>query len=481
MASKWTAPNKRIAGQGSSALRRVLLHAPRISKRRLSYLAFFGILLLCLLIPLAPDLFGNRSADTEPNNTASTATVASEIMPAVAGSFTRAWNPGPVSRSHQIFGNDCRTCHQFPFIQVRDQACVACHKSIKEHVPPVELTGPRGVAFQDTRCAECHRDHKGMQMAPRAQEQCTDCHRDVKSVATDARSGNITDFRGDHPAFRLSLLNADRPKEVTRVRQGATAAEGMVERSNLKFDHALHVDSRGIRDPESKKRTVLKCGDCHQPDEGGRLMAPIVMEKHCQQCHSLAFEPKVTKRQVPHGDEAEIATMLREFYARLVLGDVPPDVNPPPNLPRMRPGSEVSYPERQQALRLAEQKAQLSLRELYQTREVCSTCHYISRKPDKSGWQVAPVRLARVWMPQALFTHAKHSTESCVTCHDVTRSSKAKDIAMPNIEKCRECHVGAHAVAGKVTSDCATCHKFHAGGDYWHAALQAQMQPRSTK
>jgi hypothetical protein len=36
-------------------------------------------------------------------------------------------------------------------------------------------------------------------------------------------------------------------------------------------------------------------------------------------------------------------------------------------------------------------------------------------------------------------------------------------------------------VAGKVTSDCATCHKFHAGRDYWHGVLQAQMLPRGKK
>jgi hypothetical protein len=32
---------------------------------------------------------------------------------------------------------------------------------------------------------------------------------------------------------------------------------------------------------------------------------------------------------------------------------------------------------------------------------------------------------------------------------------------MPAIETCRECHVGAQPVAGKVTSDCATCHGYH--------------------
>ena len=377
-------------------------------------------------------------------------------------------------------------------MQVKDQSCIECHKQIKEHVPAAELTGAQGQAFRDTRCAECHRDHKGAQMAPRAQEQCADCHRDVKIVAADAKSEKATDFGTAHPEFRLSLMDADKPEVIRRVRQGKPASPDMVERSNLKFNHKLHLDPDGVRDPEGKRdtagtldaqgrRTILKCADCHQPNEGGRLMAPISMEAHCQSCHSLAFEPQVTKRQVVHGDEAEIATMLREFYARLVLGDVPPDVNPPKDLPRMRPGAVLTYQERQAALRIADQKANLVLRELFETRKVCSTCHEVTRKADGAGWKVAPVRITQIWMPQSMFSHAKHTTEKCTLCHDVSNSKDSKHIAMPDITSCRECHVGAAPVAGKVTSDCATCHKFHAGRDYWHGVAQAQTLARGKK
>lgn len=462
---------------------------PRLSKRRLSYIGFTGVLLLCLLVPIAPDLLGYA---VMPSAGAASEGATENVVRTVSAKFLQGWNPGPVSRSHQPFGAECRECHEFPFVQVRDLSCVACHKTIREHVPAAELTGAQGQAFRDTRCAECHRDHKGMQMAPRAQDQCADCHRDVKGVAADAKSGKATDFSTEHPEFRLSLLDADKPDAIRRVRQSRPAAPDMVERSNLKFNHKLHLDPGGVRDPEGKRdaagtldaqggRSVLKCADCHQPNEGGLLMAPVTMEQHCQRCHSLAFEPKVTKRQAVHGDEAEIATMLREFYARLVLGDVPPDVNPPADLPRMRPGAVLTYQERQQALRIADQKANLVLQELFDTRKVCSTCHEVTRKSDSVGWKVAPVRVAHVWMPQALFSHAKHATEQCTKCHNVSQSKDARDIAMPDLASCRECHAGARVVPGKVTSDCATCHKFHEGRDYWHGAIQAQMLPSGRK
>jgi predicted CXXCH cytochrome family protein len=470
-------------------LARVALKDAGVSKRRLSYIAFAGVLLLTLLVPIASDLLSRFNA-LSPGRFEKGAL--SEITQGVSAKFTQAWNPGPLAQSHQPFASNCRACHKIPFKQVRDRECITCHKRIKEHVPSDKLTGLKGEAFREIRCAECHLDHKGSQMAPRAQEQCAACHADIKKVAKDALSEKATDFRTEHPQFRLSLLDADNPKLIRLVRQGKQNARQMVEHSNLKFNHKLHLNPEGVRDPEGKRdprgmfdaqgrRTILKCANCHEPEDGGRLMQPISMKRHCQKCHSLAFERQVTERQVQHGSEAAVSTMLREFYARLVLGDVPPDVDPPPDLHRRRPGEILTYQDRQASLRIANQKTSTVLYDLFYKRKVCSTCHYVKRAADEAGWGVAPVRLARVWMPQAMFTHAKHATQKCVSCHDVTNSKEAKDIAMPNIGKCRECHAGAKPVSGKITSDCATCHKFHGGRDFWHKEMQSQMLLEGSK
>lgn len=470
-------------------LRRVSLLNIRLSKRRLSYLAFVGVLLLTLLVPIASDLLTRMTSPTMAKLKTESMRNVTQV---VSEKFTQTWNPGPLSQSHQSFASNCRACHLIPFKHTRDQECVTCHKRIKEHVPRAELSGPKGVSFREIRCAECHRDHKGRQMAPRAQEQCADCHVDVQRVAAQAHSQKVTDFKTEHPAFRLSLLDADKPELIRRVRQEKQNAGQLVEYSNLKFNHKLHLDPGGVRDPEGKRkpagvrdvqgrRTVLQCANCHEPNAGGRLMKPVSMEQHCAQCHSLAFEPQVTQRQVPHGSVIAMNTMLREFYARLVLGDVPPDVNPPTDLRRMRPGAVLTYQDRQSALHIANQKAQRVLDDLFEKRKVCSTCHYVKRAAGATNWDVAPVRFTQIWMPQAAFTHAKHSTEKCTLCHAITQSSDAKDIAMPTIEKCRECHVGAKPVEGKVTSDCATCHKFHAGREFWHSEMQTQILSKGPK
>ena len=472
---------------------------PRHSRRRLSYIALLGLLLLCLLVPVAPDLLSQaRQASPAALAVAAAATVNSSVsvptaaasasaitayphidtvsleeatLRGAAGNLLQAWNPGPLSQGHQIFASDCGACHQTPFVQVRDEACKTCHKDTLDHVPISQLTGPAGHEFADTRCAECHRDHKGTHLVVRSQEQCADCHRDVKQVAAQATSDNVVDFHSGHPAFRISLSDAATPNVVRRVRQATPMPADMVERSRLKFNHQVHLDPNGVRDPDGKRnpagmqdaqgqRTVLDCQSCHVPADGGRLMAPVKMEQHCQSCHSLAFEPSVTSRQVVHGEDAQIATMLREFYARLVLGDVPEGVHPPADLPRLRPGAVLTSEDRSRALAIADRKAKQVLHELFDTRQVCSTCHEVSRTGEYS-WSVASVKMSSSWMPQAQFSHAAHDSEPCAKCHDVARSKDSKDVAMPAIETCRECHVGAQPVAGKVTSDCATCHGYH--------------------
>ena len=461
--------------------RRVWLTAylglPRLSRRRLSYLAFCSVLLLFLVLPMLPDL-------VDANRIAAAHGFRKELS-AAASSFMQAWNPGPVSPSHRVFAGDCRACHTSPFVAVSDRACMECHRNVSEHVAPTRIAG-EAVAGQ--RCTACHGEHRGAPLTPRGQQLCVDCHGDIERVSPEAESADVRDFAAVHAAFRLSLLDAADPPRVRRASQDSGSALPLEEHSNLKFNHALHLDPAGVRDPEGRRnpigarnlsgnRTVLKCASCHEAGLDGRLMQPVNMERHCRSCHSLAFDPAVTARQVPHADPREVVTMLREFYARLVLGEGPEDGAPQADLPRMRPGARLSAEDRTRALRIAEAKAAHVLDELFDKRGVCGTCHYAERS-DAGQWRVAPVRITERWMPGALFTHAKHATQSCTSCHAVRDSKRASDVAMPAIGRCRECHVGAEPVLGKVTSDCAVCHRFHTGKGLWRGALPGPV-PRA--
>ena len=455
----------------SDPFAQVMLRASQPSKRRLSYSAFIAVLVLALLLPAGLDLLDHRSgASANPQGSGG--------APAhsIADGFLKSWNPGPVSASHKVFGAQCHTCHQVAFVEVFDQACLACHKDLHQHVASTQLVGSRAEHLTQSRCAACHPDHKGERTSVRAEQLCAVCHGDITKMAIPAGSGTVTDFGRDHPPFRFSLHDADRPDAVRRVPENSPE---LIERSNFKFSHQVHLDAQGVRAPAGRK--VMKCGDCHTPNDDGWRIAPISWGKHCQSCHSLAFDPKRTDRQVPHGSVELAAATLQEFYSRMALGAGSEDAAASLNLPRRRPGAVLNYQERQHVLSIADAEARRAFDELFGKREVCTTCHIAQRIAKEPGWAIAPVRFTQVWMPRAQFSHAAHASTQCTGCHAAGDSKKAEDVAMPGIDDCRECHVGSRPVLGKVTSDCATCHRFHGGGDLWRAPAAAPTPTRAAQ
>ena len=445
--------SKRVSTSGTTALYRALLRGPGVSKRRLSYLVFFGVLALCLGAPLADRLAGGG------------------MLPrALSLGAMQAWNPGPLARAHAVFGRDCHSCHARPFVPVAADDCLACHGAIRAHGPKEAFRAVSFAAGHALTCMQCHQEHQGGVMAPRAPQVCAQCHGGSRRTAAGVEPMKATDFASDHPGFRLALLDPARPGALLRVAQRDASGAAPREHSNLKFNHTLHLDPLGVRGPR-KVRTTLNCASCHVPAEGGARMRPVSMERDCVPCHSLQFDPASAARQVPHSSIEEVRTMLREFYARSVLADAPA-AKEAAGMERRRPGAVVSPEERRAAARLADEKASGAMRELLETRKVCSTCHYISRTA-RGDWQLAPVALSASWMPGALFDHAKHLTEPCITCHEVRSSRRAEDIAMPDITRCRDCHGGAAATPPKVASDCASCHRFHGGTASWRELVRA--------
>ena len=131
-----------------------------------------------------------------------------------------------------------------------------------------------------------------------------------------------------------------------------------------------------------------------------------------------------------------------------------------------RPGAArhaLSAEEDKRAREWVDRQSLAVARELLEKR-ICADCHEVIHDSDAVGfeqWRVVPVRLTSKWMPHAQFDHARHSGEKCTSCHETaTESDASRDILMPRIERCRECHGGA-AAATKVSSDCVMCHTFH--------------------
>lgn len=419
-----------------------------VSKRKLSWVFASLVLVLFLGIPAIGLFDHDRAADLR----------ATPWLP-----DDGLWSSGPMHNAHRFMGDNCNACHVVPFVMVRDQECIACHTSTTHHVDPAVH---HMEYLEETRCATCHKEHKepGV-LVRRDQGLCGDCHGNLMATAASpVELYDASDFEHHHPEFRLSMLvptgsAVDMEWEVVRR---PVDDPGLVEQSNLKFPHDVHLDPGGIDGPDGVVRMV--CGDCHRAEAGGAYMQPVTMESHCADCHLLTFDPGSPEREMPHGQPDMVVRLLEEFYSREFLWG--PTVAPTARSIReaRRPGqmTALTAAERAQAVERARQRA-LEVAETIFERTTCAICHEVERVDDPnrdSPWQVLPVQLQNVWMPKSWFDHASHRTMECVDCHAAETSSSATDVLMPDIASCRECHGGGHA-SNKLISECVDCHVFH--------------------
>jgi len=429
-----------------------------LSRRALSWLAVGVIAFAFIAAPIYYALHTPSTAAASTNNKVAKTTTLATVTP------TDAWNPGPLDSSHANFGRDCRACHQTPFVQVENSACENCHKTIGWHFAldtPAAKNLHESVFDSDTsqgRCASCHRDHKGVDALKRQDSPlCTDCHRDLKTQHETLAIPNITDFTIDHPPFKLSMLVAGKTGKDALVRVLQDKKPALIEKSNLKFPHDIHLSAKGVRSPnaanssdatdKSSNKEILTCKNCHTPDETGTRFKPISMKEHCQDCHSLAFEPAATTREVPHGNVADVVSTVNEFYAEAALFNKPIDATG-----RSAPQKNAAW---------AKQKANAVVTDMME-KQSCFSCHTITKT--SSSWVIAPIAITQHWLPKSRFPHAQHNTHECSSCHDAGKSKSATDILIPDIKNCQSCHAGNVPVVDKTIGTCQTCHGFHVGG-----------------
>lgn len=413
----------------------VTLAALGLSKRKLGFGLATGVLFLFLLLPMLP----------------SVSTTFDKWQSTLPVTLTESWNPGPLSGGHSMFGSKCSVCHQRTFRAVSDNVCVECHKQVKQHLVKNDVHAD---AMNSMHCTGCHPDHNGVKgLLRHDSSQCTVCHDDIKAKKATTKLANIHDFGTDHPPFRITLQDG---KNAVRVRQDEK--EKLVEKSGLKYSHQVHLDKKGISSPQGD--TIMACQDCHKVDETGAHFASMTMQKTCQQsrCHTLNFTEPV-EGDVPHGSEREVMNTLREYYAKHLI-DSPAEDAAACTL--LRGAGNVAKRTLECANDLARKYAAATLFRKDGKNLECGECHEIEPGGDNDvPWKVASLHINRDYQPGAVFAHAKHDTVSCTECHDKMNSKISADIAMPTIEKCRECHAGKRPAKGKIRSDCDSCHQFH--------------------
>ena len=429
----WTTPTSGVAGW---------------SKRRISWSLATLVLVFALALPalslLDPGIASvMRGSDVLPDDS--------------------WWLAGPVHSAHSSTAASCENCHGKVFQRVADDACMTCH-TVDKHA-----ASAKQAVLGEARCASCHLEHnEPPELVKQHQGLCADCHRDLPA---DVRLQPAGDFLDEHPDFRVSLLRptASSTDEIEwNLDHLALADATTADRSNLKFDHKVHLNTDGIITPDGKR--VIECAECHVPEPGGARMQPISMDEHCSSCHTLSFDPDDPARVVPHGDPEGVLQALIEYYSARLLGADPDAVEQRVR----RPGASLTRADRDKAATEARAKALEVAEDLFE-RRACANCHEVSKRNDDSElpWSVLAVRLTDRFFPHASFTHAAHDTEvtSCGSCHAAAESESSHDLLMPNIDTCRDCHGSAVARrndAAQTPSTCIMCHNFHfeAKGNY---------------
>jgi hypothetical protein len=401
------------------------LAAAGLSKRRPAFWLAALITVLFLLLPLLQ----------------ASGPAARQAMAGLSLTPDLAWNPGPLLAGHQAFAKQCEKCHQQAFQSAADAACTACHHGIARHFSPS--------AAAAIRCAECHRDHKGEKgLVTGDKPLCVACHENAIDSRTGSALAKVPDFGADHPGFRLSFAGG-RGQPARRV--SLSDRSRLVEQSGLKFSHKAHSGKLRIPSDPQTIRT-MNCGDCHLPDSGGLRFKPVAMKEHCFDCHreKFDFDPPQDEHRLPHGSERAVMDVLEHFYLmREMNGDV------------SRGGGGAGKVPARQVVEGAVARAHKAAGGLIEDMG-CGFCHEIDgRDKGLTSWKVRPVRITQHWLPAAQFPHDKHRTSGCIDCHDIGRSEKSSDVAIPDIAKCRECHAGEAPGENKVASPCAACHRFH--------------------
>lgn len=421
-----------------------------LSKRRIAFWLAGAIALAFLILPMIPTLD----------------TTLPEWITSSQASIKKSWQLGEMSRGHQLISAKCDACHQKPFEAVPDKACESCHKTMARHISDKML---HANVFQDMRCGECHHEHRGEVREGTQNAQCVACHGEIKKKNDKTKLVDIRDFGKDHPAFSLTFKTGHKDSDAVRIPQRDKAK--LVERSGLKFSHKVHLDKEGASSPEGD--TILECRDCHQLDTAGARFIPISMEKNCQQsgCHALNFKPPVSKRRLPHVSEQKLMVALREYYATTAIGKAAAGEKL-----QCEAGAGVGKNQLARALDCANHKAHVNAEALFKPDSGCGECHEITHVTDDKDvpWKVTPVTITSHWLRNSRFTHAEHGTAKCTECHDKTNSEKSSDVAIPAIEKCRECHAGNKPVKNRINSGCDNCHSFHNENSHQSAAVADQ-------
>lgn len=490
------------------------------SLRRAAWIGGFGILAVCLALPVGQFFLAQRSEQT--------------IMAALGAD--KQWSSGPLIEGHRFLETDCQSCHRQAFVSVRDETCLTCHKAdldkpassrlaievrdagspvppspVRDHAaldrllkaaPPdpdlrrrIEAWFESNFNHPNNRCVSCHIEHVGpgqTQLAaavPAAtpptrpvltsdvllRNTCQDCHAALKERLPDSKLSNTPSW-DKHPDFRTLVtvaVTASPAGAVPRIESFPIAAHPP-ENTGLTFSHREHLLDTGsvarmARELGRTKGygTALVCANCHAA-EGGSFK-PIEMERDCAACHSLDYaRVNGVLKTLPHGKPDEVVAALRAIYAE--GNSTGPDLRGAfvwrPGFGPLGSANPQTIPQGSAGARVAN-----GVRTAFTRGGTCYGCHTIvaPKSPVSLAFDIAPVKLPARFLGYNAYDHSvkEHREKAggqtlCADCHEAAKSEKSADLLMPSITECASCHGKTKPeVPAAASADCAECHSYH--------------------
>jgi hypothetical protein len=327
---------------------------------------------------------------------------------------------GEITTEHARTGKSptevCTTCHTHQHAPASDAlgTCVACHGSTKPVVPATALF-PEG----HRECVGCHRPHD---FEKAAAVPCRSCHEDVHVLG------------GRRVAAHRRCESCHAPHDVRGTPERACSGC----HKGVHPDHPKHGAAGtcvGCHDPHPSDRKadvrVRSCSACHQTAATDRDFHGRVA---CTQCHRPhAFMLQLGDRatcQGCHGRQVSLASTLAGHTAcegcHRGLPHRPTRLGAPCAACH-EPVQRVAHPGHSRCLQCHEPHGGKVTAE-------CRSCHAAEHRTAPAGH------------------HA------CANCHD-THSGRAARAA------CATCHATQAATPhGKLSGDCASCHRPHGPG-----------------
>jgi hypothetical protein len=206
---------------------------------------------------------------------------------------------GPVSASHAAFGQKCAVCHTGQggvyFRPVTEKACLGCHDAPPHH--------PNSVLFTAT-CGSCHQEHRSRARLIEVRDQaCVECHATLKTKSGSPTLLDVSSFVGTkHPEFYAKRSGFSDPSKIKFNHQVHIALGGC---------DSCHTPA-GLADvtkaDSGSKVAAAKPGPGTAVNAiGGAYMLPIKFADHCASCHADKLEfDKAILESVPHTTPAAI-------------------------------------------------------------------------------------------------------------------------------------------------------------------------------